>query len=354
MAPWLVFIVQRMATVPLLGLGALGIGTAVGSYSLSRSGCWIFIGNAEWDKDPKNRRAGLAAGIVSGGAIAVLREFFFRPKMVVLPGPGETATILEHLSHSLQSMGHTVQNYPYRFRALTLLTAGAVGGVVSVFAQKEYATGSARAAVLRTSLPSLSSAPSGREAPTLALGQPQASSAPPALPPKVTAVVVSTPAAAPVAPPPQPAPRPSSSTSVEDVPVPSVTDVPRSAPEDSGPLYSYPVEVPIISVVAPTEGGGSLEGPGSFDLAGDRFISFKPAPEEPGSTVLDRITVSAAEIAAATAASSSKPRLYAASAPVFGDPVGLKGEDGPDDAGLDLPAIRLDIHSKVVDALLRR
>jgi hypothetical protein len=39
-APWLVFIVQRMATVPLLGLGALGIGTAVGSYSLSRSGCW--------------------------------------------------------------------------------------------------------------------------------------------------------------------------------------------------------------------------------------------------------------------------------------------------------------------------
>jgi hypothetical protein len=128
------------------------------------------------------------------------------------------------------------------------------------------------------------------------------------------------------------------------------------APLPSLPIHfgSYPVEVPIISVVAPTEGGGSLEGPGSFDLAGDRFISFKPAPEEPGSTVLDRITVSAAEIAAATAASSSKPRLYAASAPVFGDPVGLKGEDGPDVAGLDLPAIRLDIHSKVVDALLRR
>jgi hypothetical protein len=64
----------------------------------------IFIGNAEWDKDPKNRRAGLAAGIVSGGAIAVLREFFFRPKMVVLPGPGETATILEHLSHSRECL----------------------------------------------------------------------------------------------------------------------------------------------------------------------------------------------------------------------------------------------------------
>ncbi len=113
------------------------------------------------------------------------------------------------------------------------------------------------------------------------------------------------------------------------------------------------MEVPVISVVAPPQSSTELEGPNSFRLAGEEFISLQPAPEaEPGATVLDRVVVSAARVAAAAAPPS---RLFGGSTPVFGEVHLTSAPDAvADDTGLDLPPIRLDVHSRVVDALLRR
>ena len=39
---------------------------------------------------------------------------------------------------AVHSMGHTIRFFPYRFRLVGVLTAGAFGGAVSVFTQKAY------------------------------------------------------------------------------------------------------------------------------------------------------------------------------------------------------------------------
>ncbi len=40
---------------------------------------------------------------------------------------------------AVQSIAHTVRTFPYRFRFISVMACGALGGAVSVFSQKMYA-----------------------------------------------------------------------------------------------------------------------------------------------------------------------------------------------------------------------
>ncbi len=53
---YIVWPLKRAAWVPLVGIGYLALGGAVGSYSLARSFTWIVIGNKQWEEDASNHR----------------------------------------------------------------------------------------------------------------------------------------------------------------------------------------------------------------------------------------------------------------------------------------------------------
>jgi hypothetical protein len=53
---FIVWPLKRAAWIPLVGIGYLALGGAVGSYSLSRSAVWVVIGDSKWEEDATNRR----------------------------------------------------------------------------------------------------------------------------------------------------------------------------------------------------------------------------------------------------------------------------------------------------------
>lgn len=116
--------------------------------------------------------AGMALGLSSAFGLFALREYAFRPPIPVGPEVPVGASFMQLVSHAgmckpttsynsivysahsaeydsrqhfqcpvlaVHSMAHTVRNFPYRFRLISVMASGALGGAVSVYGQKLYA-----------------------------------------------------------------------------------------------------------------------------------------------------------------------------------------------------------------------
>jgi hypothetical protein len=130
MAPFFLvfFSLRKLAYLPIAAVSTVALGAAWGSFDLSRRTVAMLLPPAGSPRPGSSFVAGGASCTV-GALIVALREVLFSPAPVAAPAlPPAGAPLAQRLQGAALLARHGLLHYPYKFRFLSALVAGAGSG----------------------------------------------------------------------------------------------------------------------------------------------------------------------------------------------------------------------------------
>jgi hypothetical protein len=138
---------RKVAIVPAVTIGGFFFAAYLGSAELSANATRAIFGSVrKEDSQPGTQLVATAGALSISCAFAVVREYFFRPKVVLPPTFPEKAEGMAYLHARASLWAHYVRHYPYSYRAKTVFAAGSIAGVCYTALENRWNAGNKRPA----------------------------------------------------------------------------------------------------------------------------------------------------------------------------------------------------------------